>query len=83
MGSTKTITIYVRNEGNQGVVLSKALNNWNPTTLSNYIALSWNYANQVINPSATLTVTLSLNVATNTPATSNFSFDTIITAMSN
>jgi hypothetical protein len=80
VGATKTITIYVHNEGSQGVTLSKSITNWNPTTLSNYLTLNWNYTNQIVSPSTTLAVTLSLIVASNTPAMSSFSFDTTIIA---
>jgi hypothetical protein len=81
-GTTKTITLYVRNEGSQPATLSKALTNLNPANLSNYLTLNWNYVTQTINPSAVFTLTLSLKVAANATTINNFSFDTIITATS-
>jgi hypothetical protein len=72
--------LYVRNEGTQPVTLSKALANWNPTSLSSYLTINWDYNNQTLTPSSTVAVTLSLTVSATTQATANFSFDTIITA---
>ena len=83
VGATKTITIYVHNQGNQGVTLSKSITNYNPATLSTYLTLTWDYSNQTVSPSATLAVKLSLTVAPNTPATNNFGFSATITATSN
>jgi hypothetical protein len=77
---TKSLTLCIRNEGNLAVTLSKTLANCNPSSLQSYLTLNWNYGGQTIIPSATLAVTLSLTVASNTPATSSFGFDTIITA---
>lgn len=82
-GATVDQTLYIRNEGQSAVSLYKSVTNWTPTTLSNYLTLSWNYADQTINPNDVLEVTLFLSVAANTPATSSFGFDTVITATSN
>jgi archaellum component FlaG (FlaF/FlaG flagellin family) len=77
-GAVQTLTFYIRNEGTQSITLSKSLANWSPSTLSSYLTLSWNYNGQNLNPSSVLAVTLSLTVAANTPSTTGFSFDTII-----
>jgi hypothetical protein len=81
VGTTKTLTVYVRNEGTLSITLNKSLSNWNPTTLSSFLKLDWDYSNQALSPSTILKVVLSMSVAANTPATSSFSFDTTITAM--
>ena len=47
-GSNKTVTVYVRNEGNAVATLSKATQNWNPSTASSYMTLNWNYAGQTL-----------------------------------
>jgi hypothetical protein len=82
LGATTTLTLYVRNEGTTAVTLSKSVTNWNPTSLSSYLTLNWDYNNQAVNPSAVVAVTLSLTIAANAPVTSSFGFDTTITAMS-
>jgi hypothetical protein len=80
LGATKTVTLYVRNQGTTPVTLSKTTTNLTPTTLTSYLTLNWNYVGQTVNPGAVQSVTVSLTVAANTPATSNFSLDMTITA---
>jgi hypothetical protein len=82
LGATTTLTLYVRNEGTTAVTLSKSVANWNPTNLSSYLTLNWNYNNQAVSPSAVVAITLSLTIATNAPVTSSFGFNTTITATS-
>ena len=79
-GATSTLVIYVRNQGNTAVTLSKGLSNFSPSTLSSYLTLNWDYSNQALSPGATLKVTLSLVVSSSTPVMSSFGFSTTITA---
>jgi hypothetical protein len=79
-GSAKTIAVYVRNEGNTGATLSKSVRNWVPSSAPNYFAVSWNYANQTIAASEVQPVSLTLSVASNVTAITNFTFDLTITA---
>jgi hypothetical protein len=79
-GSNKTVTIYVRNEGNAVATLSKATQNWNPSTTSSYMTLNWNYAGQTMSLNQVLQIKLTLIVSPTTPAITSFSFDITITA---
>jgi hypothetical protein len=79
-GSKKTINIYVRNEGNAVLTLSKTTENWNPSNASSYMSLTWNYANQTINVNQALQVSLTLTVSSNVKGIDNFSFDVMIVA---
>lgn len=79
-GSNKNITVYVRNEGNAGVTLSKATQNWNPSTASSYMTLNWNYAGQTLSVNQVLQIKLTLVVPSTTSGITNFSFDITITA---
>ena len=79
-GSNKTVTVYVRNEGNAAATLSKAAQNWNPSTASSYMILNWNYASQTLSVNQVLQVKLTLVVASTISGITNFSFDIIITA---
>jgi hypothetical protein len=81
-GATSSLVLYVRNQGNTAVTLSKGMSNFNPSTLSSYLTLNWDYSNQVLSPGATLKITLTLTVSASTPAMANFSFSTTITATS-
>jgi hypothetical protein len=60
--------------------LSKAEQNWNPTTASSYMTLSWNYAGQTLSVNQVLQVKLTLDVSSTVSGITNFSFDLTITA---
>jgi len=79
-GSNKTVTVYIRNEGNSGVTLSKTTQNWNPSNTSDYITLDWNYAGQTLSVNQVLQTKLTLVVSSSISGITSFSFDTIITA---
>ena len=79
-GSDKTVTVYVRNEGNTVVTLSKVAQNWNPSTASSYMTLNWNYAGQTLSVNQLLQVKLTLVVSPSVSGITNFSFDITITA---
>jgi len=78
--SNKTITIYVRNEGNAAATLSQTTQNWNPTAASSYLTLSWNYAGQTISVNQILQIKLTLTLSSTVTGITNFSFDTLITS---
>jgi len=79
-GSNKTVTVYVRNEGNAAATLSKATENWNPSTASSYMTLNWNYAGQTLSVNQVLQIKLTLVVSSTISGITNFSFDITITA---
>jgi hypothetical protein len=79
-GSNKTMTVYIRNEGNAAATLSKAAQNWNPSTASSYITLNWNYAGQTLGANQVLQLKLTLVVSSTVSGITNFSFDITITA---
>jgi hypothetical protein len=79
-GSNKNVTVYVRNEGNAAATLSKAAQNWNPSTASSYMSLNWNYAGQTLSVNQVIQVKLTLVVSSTVSGITNFSFDIIITA---
>ena len=77
-GESQGITIYVKTEGSSAVNLSLLTSNWSPANAQTYLALSWNYNNQPINPNEVAQVTLTLNVDPNIEGITNFSFDVTI-----
>ncbi len=79
-GSDKTVTVYVRNEGNSVTTLSKATQNWDPSTASSYMTLNWNYAGQTLNVNQVLQTKLTLIVSSAISGITSFSFDITITA---
>jgi hypothetical protein len=42
-GSSNSLTVYVRNEGNSAVSLLLSTSEWVPSSASSYISLNWNY----------------------------------------
>ena len=81
-GSNKNVTVYIRNEGNSAVSLTMNTANWNPSTASNYMTLTWNYGGQSINVGAVIQVKLTLSVSASVAGITNFSFDINIVASS-
>jgi len=74
-GTTKSFSIYIRNEGNSALTLSMSTSNWSPSTASNYITLNWNYNGQTVNPNGNVGVTFTLTVSNSIAGVSSFSFD--------
>ncbi len=77
-GESQSATCYIKNEGNTPVTLSLHASNWSPTSASNYLAFSWNYNNQPINPDQVVQVTLTLSVASHIAGITTFGFDITI-----
>ena len=76
--SMNNVTVYVRNEGNVAASISLATENWNPSSASDYLALSWNYNGRQLNPQEVVPVTLTLTVSSSVQGIESFSFDIII-----
>ncbi len=74
-GVQRSVTVYLRNEGNYPVTFSLSELNWNPAAASSYMGLTWNYNGQVVNTGASVQVTLTLTVSSGITGVSNFSFD--------
>jgi len=77
-GSMNNVTVYVRNEGNVAAHISLATENWNPSSASDYLALSWNYDDRQLNPKEVVQTTLTLTVSSIAQGIESFSFDIII-----
>jgi hypothetical protein len=77
-GVQRSFTVYIRNEGNVAITLSKSTTNWSPSATSNYLNLAWNYNGQTINPGASVQVALTLTVSASITGVTNFNFDITI-----
>lgn len=88
-GLTVNATFYLRSISNVRTTLSLNTTNWNPTNMSNYMPLSWNYSGANINPGEVIPVNLTLSVSSsdafiNYLITNNvtiYSFDITIRAL--
>lgn len=81
-GSTKTVTLYVRNEGNTPTTLTKTVDGWGPSTASSYLTVNWDYASQTINVNQVLQIKMTLSVSSTITAITNFGFNVTILATS-
>jgi len=77
-GATKNVTVYIKNEGSAPVTLSLAIDNWSPSNAPDYMSLTWDYGDQIINLDAVIQVTLSLSVSATIEGITSFSFDIVI-----
>ena len=78
-GTTKSYTIYVRNEGSAPETLSLSTQGWTPSNANTYITLSWNAPTTPVAVASITTVTLTLTVSSSITGIANFSFITIVT----
>lgn len=86
VGSSRNVTFYVQSISNIETTLFLNTANWNPTNISDYMNLSWNYNGTTLNPSEAIQVTLTLTASSSnsfilyltTSDVKEFSFDIII-----
>ena len=74
-GETKEIVLYIKNEGNESVLLAISPTNFSPTEASTYLSFTWSCTTNRIESNKTVEVTQSLNISPHTKTISNFSFD--------
>ena len=75
-GTTKSYSIYIRNEGSLPLTLSMSTSNWSPSSASNYLNLNWKYVDgQTIGAGKSGQVTLTLAVSRSVTGISSFNFD--------
>jgi len=79
-GSSENKTVYIKNTGNAAATLFLDTDNWNPSTASQYITLTWDYGGQSISPGAVVEVVLTLTISPDISGITDFSLDIIITS---
>ncbi len=77
-GQTKTVTFYVRNEGNSTIRLVLSTANYNPSSASSYIILNTSTNNTEADVNQTIKVTPTLKISSNIMSITAFSFDLAI-----
>ena len=78
-GSSKNVTVYIRNEGNIPMTLNITTDNWNPSSASTYITLNWNSEGSQVYVQSVLETVLTLSVSSSVSEIDSFSFDITIT----
>lgn len=77
-GTTKSFSVYIRNEGNSALTLGISASNWYPSSASNYMTLTWNYNDQPIGFGEYVQITLTLAVRSSITGILDFHFDLTI-----
>jgi hypothetical protein len=77
-GSSTTKTIYIKNAGTTSITLSMTTNNWNPTTASGPVTITWDKQSTVLAANQVATATLTLSVSSSVNGLTNFSVDIVI-----
>ena len=77
-GSVSTYYVYIKNTGSVPVTLSMTTENWVPTAASNYLNLSWNRQDHILNAGASCEAALTLSIAANAESPTTFGFSATI-----
>lgn len=78
-GDVKTYTMYVKDTGTVPVTLNMTVGNWNPTSASTYMSLTWNQEKYVLPAGQVVQAVLTLSVSSSISSVTSFSFDITIT----
>jgi hypothetical protein len=80
-GSSKNLTVYVRNEGNSAISMVLSTSDWTPPAASSYISLNWNYTNQELKTNEVIPLELTLTVSPTIDGITDFNHIITITAI--
>ena len=80
-GTSKNLTVYIRNEGNSAISMSLSTSDWTPPSASSYISLNWNYTNQRLKTNEVIPTELTLTVSPTIDGITNFNHIITITAI--
>ena len=72
--------IYVKNLGEIEVFLSLQIEDWEPSDLSNYVDITWDYDNTAINVGEVRHIVIEFSVDSDSPEITNFGFNFVIVA---
>jgi hypothetical protein len=78
-GDTPTRTVYVKNTGNVPITITMTTETWVPADADDYLTLTWNQQNTVLNAGQSISATLTLSLASDTGGLTDFSFNIVIT----
>jgi hypothetical protein len=74
LGQEKSVTVYVRNEGNETAFLTEVAQSWNPSLASEYLNFSWDIQKRRIEAGSVINVTQTLYASVYTKGISSFGF---------
>lgn len=73
-GEAKTVTIYVKNTGDDPITGSFTLMNWDPPEAADFISLEWDFGNVPLRPQRIRTTHFTLTVSPSIQNITNFYF---------
>lgn len=79
-GSNKSVIVYIRNEGSSSANLTMYPSNWNPSSASDYVDLSWDREGAPIELGEVVQATFELSVSADIAGITTFSFDITVIA---
>jgi hypothetical protein len=74
-GQTKNFSAYIKNESNVPVTMTMYVDNWNPTTAKDFMALTWSYDGRQIPVDSSLPVDFTLSIDASISGIRDFSFE--------
>jgi len=77
-GSTVSRTVYIKNTGGLPLTLSMSTSSWNPVTAGDFMAITWNRENAVLNAGDSVSAELVLTVDSDITEVTAFSVNIII-----
>ena len=70
--------MYVKNEGNTAMTLNMTTNTWSPANAANYITVTWNREDAVVNAGSSVQASVTLSVSPSITGITSFTFTMII-----
>ena len=77
-GGSKSINLYIKNNGEIDSIASLYTENWYPENLKEQVTVSWNYNGQMIPPNELTMVTITIDVSPDCSVLNGFDFDLIV-----
>lgn len=77
-GTSTSIYAWIKNVGNSQVTLSIGTSDWNPPVANQYMILTWDKQNAVINPNQIVLAKFTLSVSESIKDVTTFSFTIIV-----
>jgi hypothetical protein len=77
-GSSKSFSLYVRNEGEAPLGLSMTSENWDPANVEDYLTLTWDLEGQKFGPDEVRACMITISVFEDIQGVDSFSLDIII-----
>ena len=77
-GDSVLKTVYVKNTGTAPMTLNMSCSGWSPAQAENYLTVSWDRDEAVVNGGSVLQAVLTLSVSDTITGITDFSFDIVI-----